>query len=293
MYINIQVQFFNCFQEEVYMYRIVSCLFLSLCVAGSALAQNAVRADSGTVIRPIAKRVVPKKPKFIRAELSGGLRLNSDGWSIFVDKGWVKGEGKQRDYFYDVKLLQIEFGEKKHFKEQKRTNNIAAIGDRESKPFIYGKINNFYALKAGYGLRKMIAGKPENRNISIHWVYSGGLALGLLKPYYIEAYAMENGGFTRKTLKYSEEDAATFLNASAILGSSGISEGIDEVKMVPGIHAKTGLHFDFAASKHTKLAVETGINAEYYTKNIELMALQDPKPYLVNVYLSIQFGKRW
>jgi hypothetical protein len=276
------------------MLKLVCSIFLSLCIAGVSHAQNAVRIDSSSVgIRPPVKRVVPKKPKFIRAELSGGLRLNSNGWSVFVDKGWVKGEDKRRDYFYDVKLLQVEFGEKKHLKELKRSNNIAAVGDRESKPFIFGKINNFYDFKIGYGARKMIAGKPENGNISIHWVYLGGLTLGMQKPYYIEAVVRDNGAWTTKSLKYTDETENVFLNGSAIIGSSGIMKGLNEIQFIPGIHAKTALHFDFAANKKTKMAVETGLNAEYYTKNVELMATQKAVPYLVDVYLSFQFGGRW
>jgi hypothetical protein len=276
------------------MLKLVSSIFLSLCIAGVSHAQTAVRVDSSSVrIKPPVKRVIPKKPKFIRTELSGGLRLNSNGWSVFVDKGWVKGEDKRRDYFYDTKLLQFEFGEKKHFKELKRSNNIAAVGDRESKPFIFGKINNFYDFKVGYGARKMIAGKPENGNVSIHWVYLGGLSLGMQKPYYIEAVVRDNGAWTTKSIKYGDETEDVFLNGSAIVGSSGIMKGLNEIQFIPGLHAKTALHFDFAASKKTKLAVETGINAEYYTKNVELMANQKAVPYLVDVYLSFQFGGRW
>jgi hypothetical protein len=70
-------------------------------------------------------------------------------------------------------------------------------------------------------------------------------------------------------------------------------KGLNEIQFIPGLHAKTALHFDFAASKKTKLAVETGVNAEYYTKNVELMANQKAVPYLVDVYLSFQFGGRW
>jgi hypothetical protein len=68
---------------------------------------------------------------------------------------------------------------------------------------------------------------------------------------------------------------------------------LGETKVIPGIHVKTALHFDFARAKNKKIAVETGINVELYTKKIEMMAFQNPVPYFVNIYASFQFGKRW
>jgi len=67
------------------------------------------------------------------------------------------------------------------------------------------------------------------------------------------------------------------------------------MKYIPGLQFRTGLHFDFAARerKKSKLAIETGIAAELYTKKIELMVNQKATPYFVNLYLSFQFGRRW
>ena len=260
-------------------------------------------ADTTAVVKPIVppvRRVIPKKPKPIRTELSGGIRLNTDGWGLFADKGWAKSEEKDRDNFYDVKLFQVEFAEKKHPKEIKRNNN--APSDNNAKPFIYGKVNNFYTFKLGYGARKMIAGKPERGTVAIHWVYLGGLSAGLSKPYYLDVQSVDGSGNVGpvEAVKYSDTAAPKFLGlpeangtVNYIIGSTGFAQGLGETKVIPGIHFKTALHFDFAKSKTTKMAVETGINAELYAKKIELMAGQKPVPYFVNFYVSFQFGKRW
>jgi hypothetical protein len=39
-------------------------------------------------------------------------------------------------------------------------------------------------------------------------------------------------------------------------------------------------------------AIEAGVNFEMYSKKIALMAEQEAHPYFVNIYASIQFGKR-
>lgn len=240
-------------------------------------------------VRPVIKRQMPKRPKPIRTEFSGGLRLNTDGWSIFFDRGKVKTDDERHsDMFHDVILWQVEFSEKKDPKEYKTTNsNLDPYSGSKPTPFIFGKINNFYALKLGIGKRKMIAGKPESGTISIHWVYEGGLSIGMLKPYYIKVYNENN------PIKYTDEKRDEFLAQNSIIGAAGFREGLHEIKFVPGLHVKTALHFDFAGNRKTVLAIETGINAEIYSQAIPLMVNQTAKPYFLNIFASFQFGKRW
>lgn len=266
---------------------------------GQTVLRSSAAGDSTQVNKRTPPNVVRKpavkKIKPIRTELSFGARLNTDGWSIFADKGYVRSqETKYSDMFHDMVVFQAEFSEKKHPKET-RTTATDLNGSGKSRTFIYGKINNFYNLKLGYGRRRMIAGKPEQGTVSIHWVYVGGLSVGLEKPYYIDAYVPQDnsGNLVLKSIKYEDSTKAAFLDENYIVGSAGFSKGLGELKVVPGLHLKTGLHFDFAARRTTKLAVEVGVSGELYTRKIQMMANQDAVPYFANIYASLQFGKRW
>lgn len=255
-----------------------------------------VAADAQTYSSNVAQKILLKS-KPITREFSVGLRLNSDGWSLFADKGYVRSkESKLHDQFYSVRVFQLEFSEHKDPKEIKRSvtdGSITGTGEK-SKAFIYGKVNNFYALKLGYGFRKLLVGKPEPGTVSIHWLMAGGFALGMEKPYYLDGYVLQDNGSTLipATFKYSDETKESFLTPAYIHGSAGLGKGIGEIKYIPGIQAKTGLHFDFAGSRKTVLAVETGVSAEYYSSPVSIMANQDAKPYLVNLFASFQFGRR-
>ena len=257
--------------------------------AASAAAQTF--SSSGELSRPAAV----KKPKPITIEKSLGLRLNTDGWSAFFDWGNIRSEDeKNRDKFYNVRLGQIEFEEHKDPKEVKRAITEQTGGSEKTKPFIFGKVANFYALKIGYGMRRLIAGKPEEGTVSIHWVYAGGLSLGMAKPYYLDGYIVQDntGVLAQATFKYTDETKESFLNPAYIRGGAGFSKGLNEISFVPGIHAKTALHFDFASSRYTAMALETGVNAECYTHPVTIMANQDAKPYFVNLFAAFQFGYR-
>jgi hypothetical protein len=260
---------------------------LSVCTC-TALAQSI----SSTTSKPVVK-----KPQPIRTELSGGFRLNTDGWSLFLERGSIKSEETRlRDMFHDVRLIQLEFTEHKDPKETKSsaTDQTPSGGSQKTKPYIFGKINNFYALKVGYGVRKMIAGKPEPGTVSIHWVNVGGLSLGMEKPYYVDGYVPQDnfGTLVPATFKYTEETKESFLNERYIRGGAGFAKGLGEIQFVPGVHLKSALHFDFSSNRRTAMAVETGVNAEYYTRGIVIMANQDAKPLFVNLFASFQFGRR-
>ena len=253
----------------------------------SAIAQ--IYSSKDSTAKPLAfPKVVVKKPKPITKETSVGLRLNTDGWTAVFESGKViSQDAKRSDMFHDVRLFQIEFSERRHPKELRMYGWDRV--DQSDKMYVFGKVNNFYALKTNFGKRKMLAGKPYPKSVSVHWVYAGGLSLGLLKPYYVDAYDM-NGQPT--SVKYSSETAEYFLNPLYVIGSSGVSSGLGEIKIKPGLHLKSALHFDYAADKFNVAAIELGATAEIYASKIELMANQKATPYFFNLYAGIQFGKR-
>lgn len=275
--------------------KVVALLLASLLlVITTAVAQQdrTVRYIDTTAIRNRQIQKTQKKPPAIQKEFSLGARLNTDGWSLFAEKGKVRSEEKESDLFYHIRMYQMEFGEHYHAKEMKMSNTNGPSYTDKPRAYKYGKVNNFYVLKLGYGVRRLIAGKPDPGTVSIHWVYAGGLSLCFLKPYYLDV-VMENG--VMKSIHYDEEPQF-FLpspaNQMRIIGRSNYFEGINKTKMIPGIYAKTGLHFDVAAFRKRKLAIETGLGGELYIKKIPIMANVKAYPYVLNAYLSFQFGYR-
>src|SRR5690606_10323382 len=104
-------------------------LVLCICLAGShaVWAQRSKieyrdrLGDSITLINTAEEKVRLKGPKALRGEFSGGFRLNSNGWGLFVDKGYLRGGEAfgqiNRDKFFQVRLFQLELGEIRHPKE--------------------------------------------------------------------------------------------------------------------------------------------------------------------------------
>lgn len=220
-------------------------------------------------------------------EFSIGGRLNTDGWSGFFELGYRKNR-KIVNYF------QFEFAEKKDPKEDKKPGAFVPVGDfaYSEKPYIYGKQNNFYQAKLGIGQRYLIGGKGNKNGVEVNAIYYGGISIGLQKPYYLK---VETPSGEVKDIKYgTDPDLDTaFITPSKIIAGGGFGKGWGELTVVPGLHAKAGLRFDWAKFNEVVSALEIGINAEYYTKGVPILVYRDEKKFFFNAYLSLQFGKRW
>lgn len=223
-------------------------------------------------------------------DFSIGGRLNTDGWSGFIEMGYRKSREK-------VNYFQFEFAEKKHPKEDKKPGAFKGVDIGgfvyTEKPYIFGKQNNFYQAKLGLGQRRLIGGKGNKNGVEVTALYYGGISVGLLKPYYLNVQDQATGQSIE--VKYGQDTAydALFLNRTRIIGGAGFGKGWSEISIVPGLHAKTGLRFDWAKFNDIVSALEVGVNAEYYTKEVPIMILQENKQFFFNAYLSLQFGKRW
>ncbi len=223
-------------------------------------------------------------------EMSGGFRLNSDGWSIFINRGFLNNEEHKTTF------ISIDLSEKKHPKETRTSGTLIDTFSIKPVPYKYGKVNNFYQFKLGIGGSRELTGKLEKKSVIINWVYNGGLSIGLLKPYYLDLWVPEGNTYVRKYEKYSEENKEYFLdlnNRQTILGGSSFTRGIGEITIKPGIHLKSGFNFDYSTSRKSFLGVEIGASAELYTKEIEIMKNTKNTAYFINFYADIRFGKRW
>ncbi|MBL7764501.1 MAG: hypothetical protein JNJ58_00270 [Chitinophagaceae bacterium] len=237
------------------------------------------------------RKVVP-----LTQEMSAGFRLNSDGWSFIVNRGFIKDEKTPEAH---TLFLWVDLSEKRHPKETPTLNeNFSIVNPGEPKPtsFKYGKINNFYQFKFGVGNIKPISGKLDKKSVLINWVYYGGISLGLLKPYYLDLLIPEGNTYVRKYDKYKESNKEYFLdlnNQGTIVGGSDFTKGIGEIKLQPGLALRSGFYFDYSATRKSFLGVEIGASAELYTKEIPIMVNAKNSMYFFNIYADIRFGKRW
>lgn len=256
------------------------------------LPTTTIWAQNASVTTMSKRPQKKKRTAPITEEMSFGLRLNSDGWSALVERGFINNYAKRTGFIW------MDLSEKKHSKEHKQLNETyAAIFPEQPAPlsYKYGKINNFYQLKMGYGQRRELTGKLDKKNVVVHWTYAVGASIGFLKPYYLELLIPEgNNTFTRQTISYNDaEKQQYFLDEFSIIGGTIFTKGIAEIDVKPGATARTGFYFDYSPNEKSYLGIEIGSSLEIYPQTIPIMANTKNSAAFLNLYVDVRFGQRW
>lgn len=221
-------------------------------------------------------------------EFEGGGRLNTNGWDGYIEYG------KRKDQFV-TNIFQLGIGEIKDPKEDKQPG--ATLGQDfygnvySAKSFVFGKENNFYQVKLAFGQRRLIGDKGNKNGVAVSAIYMGGVSIGLLKPYYLVLY--DSTSRSLYEAKYSDANKGTFLNPGLIYAGASMWKGWNELTVVPGVHARLGMRFDWAQFNEFVSALEVGINGDLYTKSIPIMVDNTAHQFFFNAYVSLLFGKRW
>ncbi len=239
-------------------------------------------------------------PKQINSNLAGiiyksewavDVRLHTNGAALALNLGKIKT-------YYKTSYYHFELGYLKDPRERKQTKPV--VGLRQSAgSYVFGKQNSVFVLRGGYGVKRYLSEKEKRKGLAIGWNYEIGPSIALLKPYYLDLsyeYEGQNGViYEIRSERYSEENAETFLNDIKIFGSSGFFNGFNELGVVPGLQGKLGLHFAMGAFDKYVKAFEVGMMFDAYIKKIPIMVETENvsnKPYFVNLYLNLHFGKR-
>lgn len=210
-----------------------------------------------------------------------GIQVRNLGYGIFYEYGRMKNTRKTNIFRLDL----TEIKDRKEDKVQNTANGFIFFGN----PYIYGKINNFYQANLGFGQQVVLGQKGNKNGVSVTGIYSGGLAVGLLRPYYLQVIDPVTN--QEKFIKYSAADSALFLG-NTILGGGGIGKGWKELQFRPGLFARTALRFDYGRFNETVSGIELGVTAEYYTQNIRILAGPNDRKFFFQGYIALLFGRR-
>ncbi|HEU4633010.1 MAG TPA: hypothetical protein VFS22_03435 [Flavisolibacter sp.] len=209
-----------------------------------------------------------------------GIMLRTNGYGIFFEIGRRRTQRTTNTY-------SIELTEIKHPKEEK------SGGGFFSNPFIYGKINNFYQAKLGYGQQYIFGQKGNKNGVAVIGLAQAGLSMGLLKPYYINSVA------SGRTIKYSSQDSVEFLAWDPNNSGAGFTKGWGELKLKPGAYFKTALRFDFGRFNESVSAIEIGISLDAYADKIDILApvttdakASGPRRFFYQGHIAFVFGRR-
>ena len=213
------------------------------------------------------------------------MRIHTHGWAVGYQIGKIKS-------YYKTTFYNFELGELRHYKETRKSTDFSSISPSNGfRSYTFGKQNYAFVLRGGIGQKRYYTEKASKNGVAVGLTYSGGLTAALMKPYYLEIGGARDG--SRGTaMKYSEENAKLFLDPYRIQGKGNLLKGVGETKIIPGIHGQIGVHLDWGAFDEFLKAVEIGIMLDVFPKKLPIMITKENRPYFMNLYVSLQLGKR-
>ena len=205
-----------------------------------------------------------------------GLQLRTNGYGVFFEMGRRKSER-----FTNIYVAEIT--EIKNSKEDK-------LGAQNffGNSYVFGKINNFYQFKLGFGEQYIFGQKGNKNGVAIIGSLQAGFDMGFLKPYYLQVF--DSTGEIQ-SISY-EQDSAAFLDRGSINGAAGITKGWNGVKLKPGLYIKAALRFDFGRYNEMVQALEIGMSIEGFGSKIPIMLYNDPKQLFFQGHIAFAFGRR-
>ena len=264
-------------------------LWSLLCLAGlcvSAAAQGTFQPKS---IDDTPQGIVYNK------EFTVNFTANTNGYALGMEFGRLRTYYKTKYYHFSIGELKHPREKRSDFQGATRPSTVAA------RSYIYGKQNNLYAVRAGFGTKRYLTEKAREKGVSVGYNYEFGPTLGLLKPYYLEVYAPENiGQQSFRSVRYTEETAAEFSDPTRIYGASSRGKGFGELNPTLGGHAKFSVHFDWGAFDEFVKALDAGVMVDLFLnktpimidgENINNEAVENRNLFL-NLFVNLQFGKR-
>lgn len=246
-------------------------LFIGL---GSLCAQNTFQP------KPLDEQ---QKGYIYNKERTVDFKLHTGGYALGLNFGTIQT-------YYKTKYYQFEIGEIKHPKEIRSKSFYSSTFGQSA--YSYGKQNNFIVLRAGIGGKRYFSEKAKEKGIVLGVNWEIGPTLGLTKPYYIEINTI-NIEDKEPYIRYTESNRDIFLNQDLIIGSAPFFKGFGEIGLIPGIHGKIAAHFSFGAFDDFVKAVEAGIMLDVFTRKVPILVNDQNKPFFLNLFITLQLGKRY
>lgn len=245
--------------------RIIPCILIVSCfvlIVPDIKAQDKIFDDSRAGI--------------FDTDISFAGMVHTAGWGLNFRYGDYKGAFKKH-------IWEIELASMKHPKEHKSYNPFL---DNSIKGYVYGKKNTLTILRPSFLFQKTIYRKQSSKGVAVSRILGGGPALGFEKPVYL-VIGKPTYPYPIKDVERYDENEHYVDN---IISRGPWLKGIGKMKIVPGLHLKGALEFEYATDFRTIKALEVGATLDAFYRNIDIMAFTQNHQVFFNLYVALRYG---
>ncbi len=253
-------------------------------------------ARRATQQRPTQPLPAPSDEQSYRRETVFGINFNTQG-------GLIGGANVRSSRVIDDRRLWFWSLEGVFFKNPKEetVTNQATGGS-----FTQYKTNYAFALRPSIGIQRILFRKAAESGVQVNGLLSVGPSIGLLMPYYISYdktwAARGSGGPSQSDIIVDEQfnpNPPVSHDPNYIIDRAPFFSGISKTKIVPGVHLRGGLSFEYGRYRDAVAGAEVGFVMEAYTQR--LVTFNPPaatdlsllnKQFYPSVYLTLYLGHR-
>ncbi|MBJ6145894.1 hypothetical protein [Hymenobacter sp. BT559] len=187
------------------------------------------------------------------------------------------------------------------FKNPKEESVISDFGGT----FTAYKTNYAFALRPSVGIQRILFHKAAEAGVQVNGLLSAGPSIGLLMPYYISydyTYAQTGRPSANDVIVNEQYDPGKHTAPQAIVDRAPFFAGISKTQVVPGVHIRGGLSFEYGRYRDAVAGAEVGFLLEAYTKRLVTLDSSTPaapvspdvlnKQFFPSVYLTLYLGHR-
>jgi hypothetical protein len=271
---------------------------LALTLAGAGRAQAQAPSPTPTPVGPtleVVPQAMPSDEQSYRRETVFGINFNTQG-------GLIGGANVRVAKVLDERWLRFWSLEGVSLKNPKEENVTNPYTGGTYKRF---KANYAFALRPSIGIQRILFRKAADAGVQVNGLLSAGPTLGLLMPYYIsfDQTAARTGSAPGVNDVIVDEaydpDKHGGIQESYIFDRAPLFSGIGQTKVVPGVHLRGGLSFEYGRYRDAVAGAEIGFMLEAYTKR--LLMLNPPaasnlstlnRQFFPSFYLTLYIGHR-
>lgn len=150
------------------------------------------------------------------------------------------------------------------------------------------KLNYAINFRPSYGREFILFRKGVEEGVHVNARIAGGPSLAAMKPYYV--MYDERARNPNQALSVRYDPAKHDLNF--IYGSGNLFNGLDQIEVIPGVHAKAALAFEFGRFNGSVIGLESGLVYDYFTRPLPIMHGVDNSRQLLSLYLVLYYGHK-
>ncbi|MCL2027919.1 MAG: hypothetical protein FWG79_05460 [Bacteroidales bacterium] len=252
----------------------------------------------------VLEDLIPDTELQVYRHYSGFGQIHGNGFGFGFRYGRIKSIEKSN--FQEFEFLQL-----KHPKAQRQSGwGAHLVGN--SRRFIWGGVNQLFALRYGLGMQRTINEKPYWGGVQVGYTLAGGAVLGLAIPQYLNILHLKeplpppgsNENPWEVRAERYDPNNHKHNELSYINGMGPMFKGLGHLRPYPGVYGKFGFNFEFGKYLERISAVEVGVMIDVFPIPVPMMAIScpdcnndtglktDQNFFFANFYLAYHFGGR-